>query len=128
MAHTAISEADFQTQIVEYAQLAGWQTMHVRRSIKGADGGWVTATSIKGWPDLVLWGHGRVLFRELKTDRGRLTAAQAEVIASLSEAGADAGVWRPSDWDLAVSELHGRDAIGIDLDPTNRDLKRDGVC
>jgi hypothetical protein len=46
-----------------------------------------------GFPDLVLARDGEVLFRELKTDRGRLTEAQRH---SLEVLGGE--VWRPNDW------------------------------
>jgi hypothetical protein len=38
-----------------------------------------------------------VLFRELKTQRGRVTAEQREWLHALLAAGQDAGVWRPED-------------------------------
>ncbi len=50
-----------------------------------------------GFPDLVIVGR-RVIYRELKTQRGRLSRHQKEWLAALQEAGQDATVWRPSDW------------------------------
>ena len=52
--------------------------------------------SVRGFPDFVICGR-RVLFRELKTAKGRVTAEQREWIHRLIAAGADAGVWRPAD-------------------------------
>ena len=94
----AITEAEFQAQVVQLAGILGWQVLHVRRSI-GKGKRWTTSTSIVGWPDLFMWHprHG-VLARELKTDTGKLTAEQEEVLASLCAAGVDAGVWRPADF------------------------------
>jgi len=46
-----------------------------------------------------------VLFRELKTDAGRLTPQQAQVLDELAAAGADAGVWRPRDFGRIKEEL-----------------------
>jgi hypothetical protein len=51
-----------------------------------------------GFPDLVVITRTGVLFRELKTDRGRLTTAQQMWLDELTRVGADAGVWRPIDW------------------------------
>jgi len=51
--------------------------------------------SPKGFPDLVLCGPGGVLFRELKTQRGQVTAEQQQWLDALAAAGADVGVWRP---------------------------------
>lgn len=99
------SEAGFHSAVIDLAALRGWQVMHVRRSVTGERGQWATTTSVAGWPDLVLWRPGQLLFRELKTDRGQLTADQAEVLRSLAAAGADVGVWRPRDWDNVAERL-----------------------
>lgn len=50
-----------------------------------------------GWVDDVILGPRGVLFRELKTQRGRITGAQLVVQGLLRAAGLDVGVWRPSD-------------------------------
>ena len=47
-----------------------------------------------GFPDLVIVGR-RVMYRELKTEHGRITQAQKTWLAALEKAGADAGIWRP---------------------------------
>ena len=41
--------------------------------------------------------RNKVYFRELKTDKGRLTEAQKAWGASLIAAGADYAVWRPKE-------------------------------
>lgn len=93
----AASEAEFQAAVVQLAETCGWTVMHVRRSVV-RDGRWATATSIAGWPDLTILGHGQAIFAELKTDRGRLTADQRHVLDQLRAAGLDTRVWRPRDW------------------------------
>ena len=50
-----------------------------------------------GFPDLVVVGCRGVMFRELKTHKGRLTQAQATWIDSLQRLGQDAHIWRPED-------------------------------
>ena len=55
-----------------------------------------------GWPDWVLLGplrDGRrhCLIRELKSDTGRVSAAQRAWVDGLREAGIDADVWTPDD-------------------------------
>ena len=52
--------------------------------------------SAPGWPDWTIIGS-RVLFRELKTQDGRLSSAQRTVLYLLQSAGQDAGTWRPAD-------------------------------
>lgn len=103
-----VLETDFQQQIEQLAHMLDWRTMHVRRSVKGERGGWVTATSVAGWPDLVLWHeqHG-ILFREIKTESGKITQQQLDVLMSLRAAGGDAQVWRPSMWTEIEAQLKG---------------------
>lgn len=61
-----------------------------------------------GYPDVTVVGPRGVLFRELKSDRGRLTPEQRTWLDRLTEAGADADVWRPDSWpDRVLDELHG---------------------
>jgi hypothetical protein len=51
--------------------------------------------SEKGYPDWTIAGPGGQLWRELKTQRGRLTREQQEWLDLLAAGGGDAGVWRP---------------------------------
>jgi hypothetical protein len=54
-----------------------------------------------GWPDLVIKapiGRVGVMFRELKRQKEKPTAAQREWLDALSAAGLDADWWRPSDY------------------------------
>jgi hypothetical protein len=59
---------------------------HPRRSEK----------SEKGWPDWTLIGV-RIIYRELKTERGKVTDEQEAVGARITKAGGDWDVWRPRD-------------------------------
>ncbi len=67
----------------------------------------VALGSRRGFPDLVIWGPGGVIFRELKGTEGELTVVQLEIILSLRAAGQDAAVWWPEDYHLGLvaSEL-----------------------
>lgn len=53
--------------------------------------------SERGFPDLVIVGVRGVLFRELKDEKKKPTIHQQQWIQALQAAGADAGLWRPSD-------------------------------
>ena len=53
--------------------------------------------SASGYPDWHIVGPVGSLFRECKTEKGRVTAAQDEWLTGLRAAGHDADVWRPSD-------------------------------
>jgi len=84
-----MKEAALQSQVLALAFDLRWRAYHTFDSRR----------SQPGFPDLVLVSvhYGRVLWRELKTERGRLTNAQRFWLSDLQAAGQDAGVWRPSD-------------------------------
>jgi hypothetical protein len=103
-----VTEAEWQAQVIELAQLLGWRHLHVRRSI-GKGRSWVTATNVDGWPDLFLWnvrrpGAGLVAL-ELKSDAGKPTAEQVQVLAELEAAGVRTMIARPSDLDAVHAML-----------------------
>jgi hypothetical protein len=101
-----VSEADWQRTVVETAEALGWVVCHTRRSFGGMGQGWVTATTLKGWPDLVLIRPPRLVFAELKKESGRLTDDQRRVLELLSKCdGAETHVWRPSDWHEVAAVL-----------------------
>ena len=94
-----MTEAEWQQQVTDLAHLAGWRVNHHRPTPAGRDRTrHTTATTIPGWPDLTLFRPGALLFRELKTDTGRLSNEQRQVLGDLKAAGADVGVWRPRDF------------------------------
>jgi hypothetical protein len=103
---THISEADWQRKVIEAAGYYGWMVAHFRAAQTQI--GWRTpvAANGKGFPDLVLAKPGRaVLFRELKSEKGRLSPEQVVWGDVLEHAGADWAVWRPSDWPLVEAVL-----------------------
>lgn len=85
-----ISEREFQGIIQQVALLHGFELGYHTHDSRRSE---------PGFPDLVLVSsrHGRILFRELKTDKGRVSPDQRKWIDGLTAAGADAGVWRPED-------------------------------
>jgi hypothetical protein len=92
------TERSFQTQVVKLAELLGWRCYHTLRS----------EGSAAGFPDLVLvrarHPKPRVIFAELKADRGRLTDDQRAWLLELRASGQEAYLWRPSSWS-AVEKL-----------------------
>jgi hypothetical protein len=97
-----MTESDLQRQVIELAQWHKWLVFHPLPAMHR--GRWVTATQgDTGFPDLVLARRGVVLFRELKTDTGRLSPAQQRWAEHLP----DWGVWRPRDLDAIRDELRG---------------------
>ena len=100
-----ITEAEWQKAVCELLDTTGWQWDHTYRGRVG-QGAWRTNTTKKGMPDLFIWGHGEHFWAELKTDTGKLSPAQNEVLSSLAtDGGCEINVWRPSDWPAVVKRL-----------------------
>lgn len=78
-------EKDFQSMIVKHAKQRGWLVYHTFDSRR----------SEPGFPDLVLVRGETALFRELKTDTGKLTEPQKRWGAQLKKVNIDYAVWRP---------------------------------
>jgi hypothetical protein len=100
-----MTESEWQKQVLKSAHTLGWQSMHIVRTVKhqafGAKGSMGT-----GWPDLVLVKGGRIIFAELKTQKGITTPEQKQVLALLFEIpGAECHIWRPSDFGLVLDML-----------------------
>lgn len=106
MTGRTVSEIAFQDAVAQYARFQGWAVAHFRPARSRADGGWRTpvAYDARGWPDLVLVRE-RVLFRELKSARGKVDADQQAWLDRLAAAGQDVGVWRPKDWGVIEATL-----------------------
>jgi hypothetical protein len=83
-----VSEAEFQKRITDLCDWLHLKWHHETDSRK----------SKKGWPDLVIAGPNHVIFVELKTDKGRVSAEQQQWLDTLERAGATVAVWRPADW------------------------------
>jgi hypothetical protein len=103
-----MTEADLQKLIIQAAQLYGWRVSHFRPALTAK--GWRTAVEgHAGFPDLVLARAGVVIVAELKTERGKLTAAQAVWREALGDC---YRLWRPHDIGAILSELRGR-SVGL---------------
>jgi hypothetical protein len=86
----SMPEKQLQTAIIAQAQRAGWLVYHTFDSRR----------SEPGYPDLHLvhLGRGLSVFRELKTQTGKLSKQQELWIRALTAAGSDVAVWRPIDF------------------------------
>ena len=87
-----MTEKAFQASVIQLARLCRWHVYHTHDSRRSAP----------GFPDLCLAKSGRVIHVELKSERGRISSAQAGWIAAL-----DAQIWRPSDWPTIEAVLTG---------------------
>ena len=96
----AVTEAAFQRQVIDLAKLCGWRVAHFRPAMNRR-GVWATQMQgDPGFPDLVLAREGRVIFAELKSERGKMTPDQQAWRWALGagRVGCTAYVWRPADW------------------------------
>jgi hypothetical protein len=89
-----MTEKEFQSQVLELAEATGWLCYHTYNSQR----------SQAGFPDLVLVRGHRLIFAELKREKGRLSESQRTWLAALEET-AETHVWRPSDWDTVIEVL-----------------------
>ncbi len=84
-----VTERDFQQTVLELARVLGWRCYHTHDSRR----------SEPGFPDIVAVRPPRIIYAELKTERGRLSADQRQWLSLLEGcAGVEVHVWRPSDW------------------------------
>jgi hypothetical protein len=83
----AMTEAELEEHVRALCADLGVLRFHVRHS-RG-----MTA----GWPDDVLIGARGILYRELKTEWGRLSAEQRDTGQAITRAGGSWRIWRPSD-------------------------------
>lgn len=83
----AMLEDELLQAVVAQCHTFGLLVYHTHRSDR----------SEPGFPDLVIVGHGGLLFRELKRENGAVTEAQQVWLGLLEELGYDVGVWRSSD-------------------------------
>jgi hypothetical protein len=94
-----VNETQFQGQVIQLAELYQWKWYHPA----------VSQFSVGGWPDLVLVRE-RLMIRELKTEKGKVTPKQRDWLDALRFANVDAAVWRPVDLTngVIVQELSSR--------------------
>lgn len=96
-----MTEAQFQAQVVEVAQLYRRLVYHTHDSRR----------SHRGWPDLAIVVNDVLWLVELKTERGKLTADQERWALALGKCqGVRYATWRPRDWAWIVQVLSGEAA------------------
>ena len=96
------SEADFQARVIRAARLHGWSVYAIPDSRRA---------TLAGYPDLTMYRRldRRIIFAELKREKGKTSPVQDEVLADLRDialgGGCEVYVWRPSDWEAILSTL-----------------------
>lgn len=115
----AITESDFATTIEDALTRFGWLWCHYRPA--RTEQGWRTAiTGFKGMPDYIAVRNERLLFIELKSEKGRIAEEQKAWLAALRMCQVQAAsqdsagnevpmpemyLWKPSDFETAVRVL-----------------------
>jgi len=111
-----LEEADWMGAVGEALDWLGWSWIHHRAARTAA--GWVTATqgnAAAGFPDIVAVRPPRVLWLELKLDKGRVSPEQEDWLATLNDSGQEAHLIRlPREWDRLM-ELVARDPEQLTL-------------
>ena len=90
------TEASFQSRILRLGRQHGWLCYHTRDSRGSAE----------GFPDLVMVRE-RIIFAELKTRTGKLTAEQERWLTMLSttQSRVEVYCWRPAQWAVIEHRL-----------------------
>ena len=105
-----VSEKIFQDQVIKLARMQQWLVFHASPS-SPRPGVW--RSDGNGFPDLVLVSTSipsrGVIFCELKTADGKLSAEQEKYARCLINAGIEYHLWRPRDIDAIAARL-GRQA------------------
>jgi hypothetical protein len=92
----ALTEKEFAQQVADLARILGWACYRV----------WLSVRSPAGFPDLTLVRPPRLIFAELKSEKGRLSPAQEAWLELLRQVpGVEVHVWRPSDWPTILGVL-----------------------
>jgi len=90
------TERDFQAKVIEAAQRLGWEVQFH----------WSSIHSPRGYPDLTLVRGKRLLYAELKSEKGTITLAQNHWLEVLKETGkCEVYIWRPSLWESIILTL-----------------------
>jgi hypothetical protein len=97
-----MSEDELLRNVIATAGMFKWRVAHFR-SVPVSRGDrivWQTPVQADGvgFPDLVMVRGGRIVVAELKSHTGRLADEQRMWIGDFAATGAEAFVWRPSDW------------------------------
>ena len=88
-------ESELQRAIVQVLAYAGWLVIHIPNQSTRGRQRW---SGLKpGAPDLVAVRHGRVVFLEVKTEKGKVSEKQSEVHDLLRLHGMEVRVVRDAD-------------------------------
>lgn len=84
-----VTEKDLREQVRDLCGIFGWKLYFT----------WTSMHSPRGFPDLVLAhpGKKRIIYAELKSEKGKVTPEQQRWLDALRQCGQEVYVWRPAD-------------------------------
>jgi len=99
---SSMLEKEFHEQVAHVMRLNGWSVYSVPDSRR---------VSLAGYPDITAWRGDRLIFAELKREKGKTSPAQDEVLGELRLIPcAEVYLWKPSDWDTIEAIISRRNA------------------
>jgi len=95
-----VTERDLREQVRDLAKLFGWMMSF----------SWTSLHSPKGFPDLVLacQVRKRVIYAELKTEKGKVSDSQRDWLDELTACGQEVYLWKPDDIEEIARILRSR--------------------
>jgi hypothetical protein len=98
-------EREFATQVEHLLDLFGWLWKHDEPAVRQS-GKWATSfRGARGFPDYVATRDGRLVFAEIKNEKGRLTTEQVQWLTHLGNTTAEVYTWRPNDLETVKEVL-----------------------
>lgn len=98
-------EDSFTRQVLKYARLNGWKTIHIRPG--RTKDGWNTPIQGDGigFPDLLMIRGPEIVVAELKCGKNKVNECQRDWLKAFEEARVPAYWWYPKDWEEIESVL-----------------------
>lgn len=104
-----MTEKELQRRVLRMAKEFGWRVFHPKAApTRGRGGRYLTHfDGDAGFPDCVFVRDGRILFVELKAEKGQISDGQSGWLHELRLVERRCGyvrveVWRPQDWDSGL--------------------------
>jgi hypothetical protein len=98
------TERQWQAWVIHNAMYNKWSHYHAPDNKPDGLTGKVQMI-VAGFPDLVLVKGNRLVFAELKREKGKVTEAQKVWLKRLEATGAECYIWRPSQWEEVLAIL-----------------------
>jgi len=98
-------EKQLAAQVEYLLNVNGWLWKHDQPGMVPGGGVRTIFKGYRGFPDYIAFRGRRAIVIELKSDKGRLTEGQKKWLAAAAEAGLEAYVWRPKDFDTVRKVL-----------------------